>query len=1510
MWAKRFALPLLLFLGASAQKPNVKTTRFENLPKNMFYFEDASVSLGSSPWFLFIRLTGALPNVYLSEDEGKNWSKVKGVPDGHALVLVQHPFNNRMAFILGDKVTHWRTMDRGRMWQSFEMPHPIAFVPAPLSFHSDEKNSEWIMMQVCTHTNDSNVLYSLALAPTLALTLALTLAPKVRECKKSAWGWSETCFGSTYYTLDAFSSGAKLLTRNSFKCIFAHSSSIRTISSGSHKKIGFAPKRPPSQVFCVAFDKNAADGSTNARSSRLFTSSDWFDKETELIDFGLGQRASRGVTAIGIMSKFMVAALRDPSGKSHELQLQVTLDGYTWHKAQFPHASSSKLLENAYTIVESTSHSLAVDVLLHSDAAVGTLFVSNSNGTFFVESLVDTNRNRAGFVDFEDLVGVEGVGIANYVKNAPAVEGHKAAKQVRSVITFDDGRTWDPLDPPDDSDCRSGSRETCALHLYSVSTPHNIGKVFSSPAPGLVLGVGSVGTHLRPYEECDTYMSRDAGLTWKRVQKGAHMYEVGDQGAVTVLVDDEEYTKQVKYSWDEGNTWQTVDLGVEIRARVLTTVPDSTSLTFILLGSLSREDAKGPGGRYVAIHLDFEPAKVRKCESDDFEKWYARTLKGKECLMGHKQWYKRRKENAKCYVGDKFNEAPEHEENCPCEDEDYECPIVSDYNYIRQNNQCVAAGPEPIPVDVCKSNSRGEKYLGSSGYRLIPGNTCDRDKGIKKDEKIQKDCSEAQKPPGEVSHQVKFFKRPIVGNWHFQKAGTILVQLDDGTVHQSSNEGYSWTQLVNGEYIIAVYMHLYADDRAYLITNKDKLYYTTDTAQQWLALDLPAPPNQFGLGLLSFHPLQSDWLIYTGQTDCGSDKSNCHVEAYYTLNHGRTWTSIEKYVKTCTWARTANLRIDQHLILCESYRDKKGNQLSFANNPLEFIEGSEYFKNKRKMFDNVVGFAKFSEYLLVAEVKGQSNALDLQVSLDGRSFAMGKFPPGMSVDNHAYTVLESSTDSVFLHVTMSDKRGAEWGNVLKSNSNGTYYGLSLEAVNRNAQGYVDFEKLVGLDGIAVMNIVANTKEVEHTGKKKLQTRISHNDGGTWKKLVPPPKDSLGQNYECSGTNCALHIHGYTERYDARAKYSSPSAIGLMMGVGSVSEHLAPYKDSDTFLSRDGGFTWEEVHKDAHLFSFGDSGSVIVIVNDEEPTDHVLYTTNEGTSWREYKFSDERLRIRSIVTKPTETSRKFVLLGHKSADRDTWVAIQLDFSAITSRQCLLNPDDPNKDDFELWSPSEEREERCLFGRQVQYHRRLRDRDCYVGDQPKIEQRIVKNCACMKFDFECEFNYVRNSAGDCVLTPGAEPLPNDDTCPGDASVWYERTAYRKIPHSSCEGGDRKDRGPEHPCLGIGSHGYLFWGFVVMIPIIFAGLVGLHFKKHGFATGAIRLPDNTGRQSWDDGGIVSTLASIPVAIVAVSRGVWARVSTLLPGRRGPRYPTRGGYRTVAVDEDAQVLRFEDDD
>ena len=195
------------------------------------------------------------------------------------------------------------------------------------------------------------------------------------------------------------------------------------------------------------------------------------------------------------------------------------------------------------------------------------------------------------------------------------------------------------------------------------------------------------------------------------------------------------------------------------------------------------------------------------------------------------------------------------------------------------------------------------------------------------------------------------------------------------------------------------------------------------------------------------------------------------------------------------------------------------------------------------------------------------------------------------------------------------------------------------------------------------------------------------------RLTPPAQAHLSQQ------KCALHVHGYTERYDVRATYSTPSVPGLMMAVGNVGEYLEGYDQSDTFLSRDAGFTWEEVHKDAHLWEFGDSGSILIMANDEGPTDHVMFSTDEGKKWREYKFTDEAIRVKSIVTVPEDTSRRFILMGYSPRAKNGAVAVHLDFSSLTRKMCKLDPEDPVNDDFELWSPSEEREEQCLFGHQV-------------------------------------------------------------------------------------------------------------------------------------------------------------------------------------------------------------------
>lgn len=148
------------------------------------------------------------------------------------------------------------------------------------------------------------------------------------------------------------------------------------------------------------------------------------------------------------------------------------------------------------------------------------------------------------------------------------------------------------------------------------------------------MGVGSIGQSLDAYDDGDTFLSVDAGLSWRMVSKGAHKYEFGDEGSILVLVDDEKLTSEVKYSLDLGKTWSTYDMGITLRARALVTLPDSTSQKFLLLGQVPRT-AK-TGSRVVIVYLDFAPTRKRKCGEKDFVKWYARPPGSRACLMGHK----------------------------------------------------------------------------------------------------------------------------------------------------------------------------------------------------------------------------------------------------------------------------------------------------------------------------------------------------------------------------------------------------------------------------------------------------------------------------------------------------------------------------------------------------------------------------------------------------------------------------------------------------------------------------------------------------------------------------------------------------------------------------------------------------------------------------------------------------------------------------------------------------------
>jgi len=73
-------------------------------------------------------------------------------------------------------------------------------------------------------------------------------------------------------------------------------------------------------------------------------------------------------------------------------------------------------------------------------------------------------------------------------------------------------------------------------------------------------------------------------------------------------------------------------------------------------------------------------------------------------------------------------------------------------------------------------------------------------------------------------------------------------------------------------------------------------------------------------------------------------------------------------------------------------------------------------------------------------------------------------------------------------------------------------------------------------------------------------------------------------------------------------------------------------------------------------------------------------------------------------------------------------------------------------------------------------------------------------------------------------------------------------------------------------------------------------------------IRLPGDANRTSYGhDTGVIATLASIPWFIIGVAGIAYEWVASRVDKHM---FDSRRGYRDLPIDEDAQILRFEDEE
>jgi len=1129
------------------------------------------------------------------------------------------------------------------------------------------------------------------------------------------------------YTTDGFSEHTKFLRSDTDGCHWAKSSELFTTGQKDLDndriicvvKGRFSPWRKDYRLLISDNFFTAYDGAVQE-----------FEPELE------PKRTVQGIVNMVVVKKYVIVAVSAEG--TDELALYVSDDTIKWHRAIFPH--DHKLTQPAYTVLESTNYSIQIDVMNTRPAnPMGVFLSSNSNGTYFTRNIEHTNRNWEGFVDFEKVAGIQGVVLVNTVSNWQDVVDSVKPKKLITEISFDDGRNFQSL-KCDGED----------LHLHSVTELSNVGRVFSSPAPGLVMGIGNTGKYLKDAKkDGNLYVSDNAGATWRLGLKGPHKYEFGDQGSILVAIqDDGEAVDKVKYSLNHGKDWDSVDLSVKMEPLQLTTTKDSTSLKFLLEGFEPKQN--NPQSYIVA--LDFDDMHEGKCKDSDMEEWFARVDEdGKPtCLMGHTQSYRRRKADADCFIKNEFEDPVPISTPCECTDADFEC----DFNFVRSDDResCEQRGNLIIPEGACKGFDSETTFQGSSGWRKIPGNDCKG--GVKKDDPVPRKCSESFSPPasGDISHTQHVFEGRNFRNKVYlertslstglgdgQEDETVLVQTEDG-VFLSHDHGKEWNQILEGEEIARVIRHAYFQDVVFFLTDSTKVFYSVERGDNIRHFNTEFPPNRDSLPVMSFHPKNKDWIIWTGRKDCESEEG-CHSVASLTQDRGDGWKTLQRYVGKCEFIKEPERKLSKEeqqkrekLIYCET-RERESNDPT--NNPMQLVSSDDFFNDSPTVhLKNVVDFATMSEFIVVATKDVEHQSLKASASVNGEGFAEASFPRGFVVEHQqAYTVLDSSTHSVFLHITTNNENGREYGSIIKSNSNGTSYVLSLDGVDRDTTGYVDFEKMRGIEGVALVNVVANydSKNYMRDGKK-LKTMITHNDGAEWDYIPPPAKDAEGKKFDCGSKleKCSLNIQGYTERKDKSHTYYSASAIGLMIGTGNVGEYLTSLDEADTFMTADGGITWKSVKKGEYMWEFGDQGSIVVIVKDDELTNVVYYSLDEGDSWKEYKFSDKEIRIQDITTVPSDNARNFLLWGK---DDGKPVTINLDFTGLTDKQCELDENDVEAGDYTIWQPRHPKQkDDCLFGHVSQYHRKKISSNCYNGRMIPHLHDIAKNCTCTRLDFE--------------------------------------------------------------------------------------------------------------------------------------------------------------------------------
>uniref|UniRef100_A0A674D864 Sortilin 1b n=1 Tax=Salmo trutta TaxID=8032 RepID=A0A674D864_SALTR len=394
-----------------------------------------------------------------------------------------------------------------------------------------------------------------------------------------------------------------------------------------------------------------------------------------------------------------------------------TNQGEEWNMAQLPPVGH----EEFYSILSANDDMVFMHVDEPGDTGYGSIYVSDDRGTVYSKSL-DRHlyTTTGGDTDFTNVTSLRGV----FITSILAEDG-----SVQSVVSFDQGGEWVPLQKPANTKCDSTAKDPdkCSLHIhaaYSTAMKMNVPMLpLSEPnAVGLIMAHGSVGDAISVMKP-DVFVSDDGGYTWLQALEGPHHYAILDSGGLLVAVEHSaQPIKDIKFSTDEGQCWHVHQFTSDpIHFTGLASEPGARSMNVSVWGY--RDSLLSQ--YWVSVTIDFRELLTRDCEDQDYVQWLAHSDDISDpndgCMLGYKEKFLRLRKASVCLKGRDY-EVNKQPTPCPCTLDDFQC----DFGYYRKENSSECVEQPDLKGHVLEFCLQGKKeLLQTRGYRKIPGDKCE-----------------------------------------------------------------------------------------------------------------------------------------------------------------------------------------------------------------------------------------------------------------------------------------------------------------------------------------------------------------------------------------------------------------------------------------------------------------------------------------------------------------------------------------------------------------------------------------------------------------------------------------------------------------------------------------------------------------------------------------------------------------------------------------------------------------